>query len=208
MKTYCLCLFLFLGFFLHVFAERNLFEDLRLVDQVNCEVNDSMPMIYNHLLYGGYINMPSARMPQEGVMGFGYAYVPPYRIYSLHCQLLHRLEVSGNYRVFSGIDDPLLTPRGFGDFSDKGINVKVAILRPEDSDYRLPGVAIGFDDFLGTRNFKSKYLVATQVFLKYNLEFSLGIGAQRIRRWFGGAAWIPFRQSCNRYLQGITLLAD
>lgn len=186
----------------------DLMNDLMVVDYWNQQICDRMPVTYNHLLYSGYLNMPSARMSQEGLLGAGISYVPPYHNYNLYCQLTPFLEISGNYRVFRGVDDPILTPLGFGDMSDKGANVKLAIFRPEDSDYKLPGLAVGMEDFMGTRNFKAKYLVLTKVFLHEDLELSLGFGSQRIRGLFGGALWMPFRRSSCRWLQPLSLVAE
>lgn len=152
--------------------------------------------------------MPSARMGREGEIGLSYSRVPPYTIYNLRLQLTERLEVSGNYRIFQGVEDPILTPMGFGDFSDKGANFKLALWQPEDSDYHIPGVAIGCEDIMGTRAFKASYIVATQVFLEQNLEVSLGIGANRIRGIFGGASWMPFRKSDCWALKGLSLVAE
>ncbi len=167
-----------------------------------------MPVTYNHLLQGGYWNMPSARMGKEGEIGFGYVDASPYRLWNLRCQLTDRLEVSGNYRIFRGIKDPVLSQYGFGDFSDKGVNFKLALIHPEDSGYKLPGLSIGFEDIIGTRAFKAKYLVITQVFLRENLEISLGYGRQRIKGWFGGVNWMPFRKSQYSYLQGFSFTAE
>lgn len=185
-----------------------LMKDMMIVEYWDRRINEKLPVTYNHLLQGGYWNMPSARMGCEGEIGFGFAWVPPYHTYNLRCQLIPQLEISGNYRVFRGVDDPILTPLGFGDLSDKGANVKVSLISPEDSDYVLPGVAIGLEDFLGTRNFLAKYFVFTQVFLDYNFELSLGYGAQRIRGLFGGFSWTPFRRSCNPLINGITFAAE
>lgn len=189
-------------------CQENLFRDLLTVDYWNQRIYDRLPVTYNHLLQGGYFAMPSARMGEAGEIGIGYSYVPPYRNYNLRCQVLDRLEITGNYRVFKGIKDPVLSPFGFGDFSDKGVNVKFALFLPEDSQYKLPGIAIGFDDFLGTRSFRARYLVFTQVFLNYDLEVSLGVGAQRIKGVFGGFTLMPFRRSCWKYLQMLTLSAE
>lgn len=186
----------------------NYFKDMLIVDYWNRRINDRLPVTYNHWQQGGYLNMPSARMGQEGEIGFGYSSVPPYRVYSLRGQVIDRLEVTSNYRIFRGIDDPILTPLGFGDLSDKGINAKLSLFCPEDSQYQLPGIAVGIDDFIGTKNFKAEYVVLTQVFLDYDCEFSIGYGWDRIRRGFGGMAWIPFRRCGNPYLQGITLVAE
>lgn len=189
-------------------TQERLMQDLLTVDYWNRRINERVPVTYNHLLQGGYFAMPSARMGDEGEIGIGYAYVPPYRNYNLRIQLLKRLEITGNYRIFHGVDDPVLTPLGFGDFSDKGANAKFALFLPEDSDYQLPGLAFGFEDFLGTRSFNARYLVFTQVFRDYHLEISLGAGARRIRGLFGGISWMPFRRQCLPYLEGLSLVAE
>lgn len=186
----------------------DLARDLKIVEWVNQKLNDRLPVTYNYYLQGGYLNMPSARMGKEGEIAFGVSFVPPYRNYSARCQLFSHIELTGCYRIFTGIDDPVLGHSGFGEFSDKGANIKWSILLPEDSDYALPGVAIGYDDFLGTQSFKSKYIVATQVFQRYDLEVSLGYGVERINRWFGGAIWMPFRHSGSCYLRGLGFVVE
>lgn len=186
----------------------NLLKDLQIVEYWNNRLNDRMPVTYNHLLHGGYFNMPSARMGAEGEVGFGFSYVPPYRNYNLRCQLTDRLEISGNYRVYIDFEDLALGQYGFGDLSDKGANVKFSLFHPEDSDCKLPGLAIGFEDFMGTRAFKSQYVVLTHVFLGYNLEASLGYGGDRIRGFFGGVSWMPFRKSENTFLKGLSIAAE
>jgi hypothetical protein len=188
--------------------EGDLFNDLEIVAQVNHCLCKTIPTTYSHLFEGGYFNMPSALMGQEGEMGLAFCYVSPYHIYSLRYQFSNRIEITGNYRVFRGIEDPILSPSGFGDRSDKGVNVKFAVLTPEDSNYVLPGVAIGFQDFLGTKNFQSRYFVLTQVFRNYNAEASLGYGKHRIRGFFGGITWFPFLD-CNRsFFKSVALSAE
>lgn len=186
----------------------NFLRDMLVVDYWDRALSERLPVTYNHLLLGGYLNMPSARMGQEGEIGAGFSDVPPYRNYNLRFQLADRLEVSGNYRIFKGVEDPILTPLGFGDLSDKGANIKVALFHPEDSQYHFPGIAFGFEDFMGTRNFTARYIVATQVFLKQNLEITLGYGDHRIRGLFGGFSWMPFRQMNNRYLKDFCFVAE
>ena len=186
----------------------DLIRDLEIVNYWNHRINDRFPVTYNHLLQGGYWNMPSARMGHEGEIGIGYSSVPPYRNYNLRVQLIDRLEVSGNYRIFRGVDDPILSPMGFGDLSDKGANVKLALFKPEDSCYEIPGIAVGLEDFMGTQNFRAQYIVATQVFLNHDLELSLGYGKHRIRGFFGGATWMPFRRCNWSYLKPLSLCAE
>lgn len=185
-----------------------LMRDLLIVNQVNERLNERVPVGYNFLQQGGYIIMPSARMGEEGELGFGYSSVPPYRVYSARCQLFSNLEVTGAYRIFSGIDDPTFGHLGFGEQSDKGLNIKFALWRPEDSKYVVPGIAIGFDDTIGTRSFNARYAVMTQVWPTYNFELSFGIGAKRINRWFGGLSWFPFRKSCFTLLDPLTFVAE
>lgn len=188
--------------------QSRLINDLLTVDYWNRRLSERFPVTYNHLLQGGYFSMPSARMGPDGEIGIGYAHVPPYRNYNVRCQIHQNLEITGNYRVFRGIKDPVLSPFGFGDYSDKGINFKLALFRPEDSGYQLPGLALGFEDFIGTKAFYAKYAVITQVFMKQNLEISLGYGTNRIKGFFGGVAWIPFRKSSCKWLKPLSLEAE
>lgn len=188
--------------------ECGLMRDLLIVEDLDRKINDRLPVTYNFQLQGGYLNMPSARMGCDGEIGFGYAYVPPYRLWNLRVQLTERIEITGNYRIFNGIADPVLSQSGFGDFSDKGANVKFMIFSPEDSNYTLPGLSFGFDDFLGTRAFKSSYVLLTQVFKECNLEMTLGFGSDRIRGVFGGFNWFPFHNLDARLLQPFCITGE
>lgn len=188
-------------------SEMNLMKDLMIVDYWNKKLRERLPVTYDHFLSGGYFVMPSARMGDEGEFAFGYSSVPPYRNYSLRCQLLRNLEITGSYRIFDGIPDPLLSPFGFGDFSDKGVNVKFALFLPEDSGFLLPGIAIGAQDFFGTKAFNSQYIVLTHVIPQLRLEASLGYGFKRIKRWYGGIACTPF-YDCSHFLKGLTVAVE
>lgn len=183
-------------------------EDLLVVDFWNKKLIEKFPVTYNHLLQGGYFSMPSARMGQEGEIALGYGYVPPYILYSARFQLADFLEITGNYRIFKGVEDPVLTKAGFGDFSDKGANVKLSLFSPEESRYELPGVAIGLEDFIGTKAFRAGYIALTKVFLKQGLEITVGYGANRIDKWFGGLVWMPFFHSPARYLKDLSFTVE
>jgi hypothetical protein len=201
--------FLFLTSALHAFERQSdLLQELEIVEKVNQCLCETVPTTYDHLLEGGYFNMPSALMGEEGEMGLGCAYVSPYHLYSLRYQFSSRIEITGNYRVFRRIDDPHLSATGFGDRSDKGVNIKFAVITPEDSNYMLPGLAIGFQDFLGTKSFLSRYCVLTQVFRKYNAEASVGYGTHRIRGFFGGFTWFPFLRCHHPWFENIALSAE
>ena len=182
--------------------------DLTIVNYWNEKMAERLPVTYDNLLRGGYINMPSARMGSDGEIGLGYSRVHPYTNYNLRIQLINRLELSGNYRIFQGLADPILTPMGFGDLSDKGVNFKFSFFHPEDSGYKLPGFAFGYDDFIGTQNFRSAYFVLTKVFLDHDTEVTFGYGWYRFKGCFGGINWIPFRRGPWPFLKGLSLTAE
>lgn len=152
--------------------------------------------------------MPSARVAGEGCLRVGFASASPYYNINLVSQPFSHLETALNYRIYRGVDDPILSPYGFGDFSDRGLSIKFALALPEDSDYLLPGIAIGCDDFIGTQGFNSTYIVATQVWPCFDLEASVGYGSKRINGWFGGTMWMPFRRWCMPWLKPLALCAE
>ncbi len=182
--------------------------DLALVSQINACMCDKMPATYNNFLMTGYINMPSALMQCKGMMAAGYSWVPPYKIANVAFQPFSLLECTLNYRIFRNVPDPMFGSMGFGDLADRGVSIKLAILRGEDFGYRLPSLSVGSDDFLGTKGFRSQYIVASQVWPQFNVEASIGYGFERLNGVFGGATWIPWRCSCNPYLNGISLVAE
>lgn len=208
MRFFALCLSLLVFSLYSQECENELLNDLLVVDYWNKRLNETFPVYFDHLLQGGYFSMPSARMGKEGEIGAGYGYIHPYIHYNLRFQLVDFLEISGSYRIFKGVPDPVLSRYGYGDYSDKGANLKFSLFSPEESRYQLPGVAIGLEDFIGTSSFKAAYIVFTKVFLDYHLEVSLGYGRERIRRWFGGACWMPFIHSEWTYLRPLALIAE
>ena len=182
--------------------------DLQLIQYINCCQDDRLPVTYNHFLSSGYLNMPSARMPTMGQMASGYSSVPPYEVISVAFQPFTHLSGTLNYRIYDNLPDPILGPMGFGDLSDRGLSLKLALIRGEDFNDQLPTVSVGVDDFLGTQGFRSQYIVVSQAFPHLNFEASLGYGWHRIRNLFGGVAWMPFRKSCNPFIEGISLTAE
>jgi len=186
----------------------DLFRDLTLIKEVNAEISDSLPYHYNYSLMGGYFSMPSARMNEVGTAAVGFAYIPPYRNYAATLQALDRLEFGVNYTTYIGIPDPAMGQYGFGDFSDRGANVKVAMLKKEDGFPYFPEISVGLEDFYGTKRFHAFYVVATKEFLDLNLEATLGWGKGRIKGWFGGAGWTPFRKSSIPGINRLSLLAE
>lgn len=187
----------------------HLFSDLQIVEAINKRENASLPYHYNYMFMGGYYNMPSARMNQDGMTAGGFSYIPPYRNYGVTLQFLKRLELGINYRVYIGISDPIMGEMGFGDISDRGAHAKFSLIHKDDGfPSFFPEIAVGAEDFLGTKRFHSLYVVATSSLLSPHLEMSFGWGKGRIKGFFGGVSWSPFRDSSLPILPSLSLMAE
>lgn len=195
-------------------AKGALLDDLEIAAYWDRKLYERLPLPLNHILMGGYFTTPSARMGERGDLGIGGASVPPYRLISGRVQPFSHLEFSANYRIFQGVEDPGLSKHGFGDLADRAGNAKLALILPEDTLYSLPGLAIGCNDFIGTKRFLTYYFVGTQVWIDYGLETSLGWGTGTYthgpsRGFFGAATWYPFwPTSCWSWLRGMGLAAE
>ncbi len=186
----------------------NLFDDLSLVEEINRKQNDELPFLYNSTLMGGYFTMPSARMPPVGTIALGGGRITPYNNYALSFQFFDRLELSANYRVFTGMPETTFGHEGFGDDAERIGNVKFVFNRPEDGFPDLPTFAIGVEDFLGTKRFNSEYIVMTKCWTVANVEATVGWGRKRIKGFFGGLAWTPLRQVDIPFFKDLTLAAE
>lgn len=137
----------------------------------------------------GYINMPSARVGEDGTFSLGYGYDKPYGILWTSTTVLPWLEISGRYTSIAGVPgfaDPQYGG-GYGRFKDKAIDLKFQLL--EESSL-LPEIALGTTDIQGTRLWKGSYFVASKNVLP-GLETSVGIGSGRIQGAFGGIRYTP-----------------
>ncbi len=184
-----------------------LFKDLHTVELIDKKIHDTLPLVINYQLQGGYFTMPSARTYKAGIFGFGYAYVAPYNIWSLGFQFFDHIETTGNYWIYRKMLDKAFGHLGFGDYAERAANVKFILLRKEDGFPILPDFALGWNDFLGSCRFQSFYVAATKEFLKVNFEATLGWGRGRIDGFYGGVAWTPWRKA-NHFLKGLTLAAE
>lgn len=184
--------FLFLSLCLFADSEDCLLKDLEELQKINKEIHFKLPYIANYTLQGGYFTMPSARMQESGEAGVMFSSVCPYHIYSLSFQLFNRLELSGNYWIFKGVEDPLLGPSGFGDSADRAANFRFSLIHEGDGFTLLPEIVFGANDFFGSKRFCSYYLVATKQLKDLLLELTLGWGSGRMKGFFGGVAYSPF----------------
>jgi hypothetical protein len=184
-----------------------LFLDLETVRKIDLELKDRLPLTINYQLQGGYFTMPTARTYDTGEIALSYSYVPPYRIWNAAFQFFDHIEATGNYWIYRGVLEGNFGHLGFGDDAERAVNVKFILLRKEDGFSFLPEFALGWNDFMGSCRFSSFYGVATQEFLSWNLEASLGWGAGRISGPFGGLAWSPLRH-CNKWVKGLSFVAE
>lgn len=183
----------------------SLFRDLSLVGEIDKRHADSLPFIYNFSMMGGYFNMPSGRMPKEGVVGFGAAHAHPENIYGLSFQYFDRIELSANYRVYTGL---LAEPKRFKDNEPRLVNIKFAINLPEDGLPDFPTFALGADSFIENGRFNSQYIVMTKQWIDANIEATLGWGRKKIKGFFGGLAWTPLRKTSLFFFKDLTFLAE
>lgn len=184
-----------------------LFRDLKTVEAIDKAIHDSLPLVLNYQLQGGYFTMPSARTYNAGILGFGYAYVAPYNIWSLGFNFFDHVETTGNYWIYRKWLDGTFGHLGFGDYAERAANVKFVLMRKEDGFPYLPGFAVGWNDFFGSKRFTSFYVAATKEFLDYHLEATLGWGRGRIHGFYGGLAWSPWHRA-EHFLKGLTFAAE
>lgn len=129
---------------------------------------------YSQMDHGGVglLQIPTARMMDEGDFTFGYRDNDEYRFWTASLQLFDWMEATARYADFRELlysDIPEFS--GDQTAKDKGIDVKFRLR--EETQY-LPQVALGFRDFGGTGFFESEYIMASKRF--HDFDFHLGVG--------------------------------
>lgn len=131
----------------------------------------AMPSYSN---YGtiGLIQMPSARMHEEGSIGFTWSHSEPYLRGSIMGNPFDWFEASYSYtdvnnKLYS--DSPEFS--GKQSYKDKSFDAKFRIIK---EGFFIPQVAVGFRDFGGSSLFAAEYIVASK--LISNIDFTLGLG--------------------------------
>ncbi|MFC1868563.1 YjbH domain-containing protein [Thermodesulfobacteriota bacterium] len=127
----------------------------------------------------GLMEIPNARILEDGVVRFGAAQALPYRWYGGGMGILPGLELSGRLTNITNIQ----TPYTFTNL-DRAFDMKYQLL-PESKE--MPAIAIGINDFLGdSQLFPSEYIVISRQY--YPFDLTLGIGSKRLR----GPLTLPF----------------
>jgi len=179
-------------------SKGDLFADLEIVKQVDLEIQDQLPLYYNHFLMGGYFSTPSARMSPAGNVGIGVGKIASDSLYGINLQVFDRLELSVNYRDFAISKNN----------TERIGNIKWGLLLPQDGLPNFPAIVIGMDDFLGANCYDSPFVVATKQFLAIHLEASLGYGWKNREGLFGGVVWSPWRKQEVFFLNNLSFLAE
>lgn len=133
----------------------------------------------------GLLQMPSARMAEEGTISLTASRVEPYSRYSFIYQPFEWLEAGFRYSI--------VTNRRFGadafsgdrKYQDKSVDLKLRLL---DETAYLPEVAMGLRDIGGTGLFSSEYFVANK--RAGTFDFTLGLGFGNMAS--GGGVSNPF----------------
>jgi len=120
----------------------------------------------------GLLQMPSARVSEQGAIAIGSSLVEPYQRTAVTVQPLPWLE--GTLR-YTAVRNRLYSPdpnfSGSQNYKDRGIDVKIRLL--EEASH-TPQLALGFRDIGGTGLFSAEYLVLSKRY--FDLDFSLGLG--------------------------------
>lgn len=133
----------------------------------------------------GMIAMPDARLERDGEFRLGISDSDPYFALWSSVTVLPRLEVSARYTTIDNI--PVFEDgANVGDFRDKAFDAKVLLFR--ERRY-LPQLALGTQDFLGTRLFSADFAAASK--RVGAIDVMLGYGRDRIDGWFGGLRYQP-----------------
>jgi len=133
----------------------------------------------------GLINMPSARIEDDGTLRLGVSKTDPYSALWGSVTLLPWFELSGRYTRIDGVPGFPEHPE-YGEYKDKAFDAKLRLLR--ESRY-LPDLAIGAQDFMGTNIFKAGYVALSK--RVWDLDFTAGVGRDRIDGVFGGVRYNP-----------------
>jgi Exopolysaccharide biosynthesis protein YbjH len=139
----------------------------------------------------GLMEIPTARILPDGAMRLGVAKAAPYIWYTFGFGVLPGLEFTSRYTDITNL--PSGVENGFGSYKDKAFDIKYQLL-PESKN--MPAIALGWNDFHGTRLFEAQYLVLSRQL--YPLDITLGVGRKRLKGpiaiadefgFWGGVEW-------------------
>ncbi len=146
-----------------IFLALFLFQHIAFTDNFENNTHNNHGMI-------GLINMPTARIHEEGAFASTFYYGHPDQKLAISSSPYKWLEASIFYTNIKG------RPYGNGfdqDYKDKGFSFKIQL---KEEDKRWPAIAIGINDFAGTGLYSSEYIVGSYGIRNLDLHFGLGWG--------------------------------
>ena len=137
----------------------------------------SLPVIADNFNYNsfnnhgvvGLVNMPTARMFDEGVIGVTMYDGTPDQKITITSSPYDWLEASFFYTNIQGRPYPGFE---FQDYKDKGFNFKIKV----KEEGKFPAIAIGINDIAGTGYYSSEYIVGSYGIDNLDIHFGLGYG--------------------------------
>ena len=148
-----------------------------VIEEANANISDYIYPYYDQPSYSNYgtvglIQMPSARLHQEGTIGFTWSHAEPYLRGSVMGNPFDWFEASYQY---TDVNNKLYSESrefsGSQSYKDKSFDAK---FRLSKETRMIPQVALGFRDFGGSSLFASEFIVASK--LIGNFDFTLGLG--------------------------------
>lgn len=124
---------------------------------------------YNNHGVVGLINMPTARLFDEGVFGVTLYDGTPDQKVTLTSSPYDWLEASFFYTNIQGKPYPGYE---FQDYIDKGFNLKIKL----KDEGIFPAIAVGINDIAGTGFYSSEYLVGSYGINNLDIHFGIGYG--------------------------------
>ncbi|BCW89256.1 hypothetical protein sos41_24130 [Alphaproteobacteria bacterium SO-S41] len=128
------------------------------------------PQPLNTYGHTGLLEMPSARMMQDGEFALTVAQGPHAFRTALSFQVFPWLEAAFRY---SRIDSYFLPSEGDKDLLDRSFSLKLHLV--EESEY-IPAISLGFQDLIGTGIYGGEYIVASKAFGDFDVTLGLGWG--------------------------------
>jgi len=137
----------------------------------------SLPVIADNFNYNsfnnhgvvGLVNMPTARMFDEGVIGVTIYDGTPDQKITITSSPYEWLEASFFYTNIQGKPYPGFE---FQDYKDKGFNFKIRL----KEEGIFPAIAVGINDIAGTGYYSSEYIVGSYGIDNLDIHFGLGYG--------------------------------
>lgn len=133
----------------------------------------------------GLMEIPTARVLDDGELRLGFSHAYPYNWYGLAMGIFPGLEASGRVTELRNVEGEFFDNR-----KDRSLDFKYQLL---EESRGLPAVAIGVMDFFGTRFYPAEYVALNRQF--FPLDMTLGFGHNRLK----GPVEIPLLESVGLF---------